>query len=214
MFVPSYQQPMGKTMQASEKTTYLDLSSTSTTGVNALLSGVSADEKAALFHSHSTTDLHIAHQSTPAIGQYWPGQGGYYAGIMRDGDKQWHLVLVDTPAIESAWGTYGETIPGEFSRRDGQHNTALILAADTDNKIASHFTALLIEGHKDCYWPSQCETNLLFANLPYHVTAEWLWSSTPASDRTAVIQNFGYGRQAVLSKDLTYSAQAVRRLPI
>lgn len=200
-------------MQDAPKTTYQDLSNASTTGVTALINGVSADEKAAL---HVPTTTESCTHTPPAIGQYWLGQGGYYAGIVRDGDHQWHVIAADKTLghIESEWGTYGETITGEFSRRDGQHNTALILAAEPDNKIASHFTALLIDGHKDFYWPSQFEQNLCCINLPEHFTPEWHWSSTQRSAHYAWFQGFGDGYQYFDGKDSSLAARAVRRLPI
>lgn len=212
-------------MQDAPKTTLTDLSAatnSSQTGVNALLEGT-AEHKTNLRRRVAEA----MRTAAPAIGQYWAGQGGFYAGIMRDGDRQWHLILaaelVDATAdnskprtgkIESKWGTYGETIPGEFSRRDGQHNTALILAAEPDNKIASHFTALLIDGHKDFYWPSQFEQNLCCINLQEHFISEWHWSSTQFSAHGAWDQHFEDGYQYVGNKSHSLAARAVRRLII
>ncbi|QEY15493.1 DUF1566 domain-containing protein [Cellvibrio sp. KY-GH-1] len=169
----------------------------------------------------------------PRIGDYWSGQGGYYAGIMRDGSRQWHLILavdaVDVTAlgdqckkiipsveieIKGEWGKSNSQIPGEFSRRDGKNNTRLILAADPENKIASHISSLLIGGHKDYYWPSECENNLLFANLPEHLKPEWHWSSTQFSANRAWNQGFEDGHQDVDSKGCRYAARAVRRILI
>ncbi len=202
-------------MSTSDKTTYQDLSNPSTTAVNALLEGTKAAEP-----DHRTNLRQrvsdAMRTAAPAIGQYWQGQGGYYAGIMRDGDRQWHVIAADKTLgqIESKWGTYGETIPGEFSRRDGQHNTALILAAEPDNKIASRFTALLIDGHKDFYWPSQFEQNLCCINLPELFTPEWHWSSTQHSAHFAWFQYFADGYQYLYGKNCSLAARAVRRLPI
>ncbi len=152
----------------------------------------------------------------PAIGQHWQGQGGIYAGIMRDADRQWHLILATKEAadIDEEWGTYGETITGEFSRRDGLHNTQLILAGEPENKIASYITSLIIDGHNDFYWPAQCENNLLFNNLPEHLSHEWHWSSTQYSARSAWSQLFEGGNQGISSKDNSLAARAVRRLSI
>lgn len=56
----------------------------------------------------------------PAIGQYWQGQGGFYAGLMRgqDGQPDYHLVVTaadlgETKAI--TWGGKGESKPGAAS---------------------------------------------------------------------------------------------------
>lgn len=152
----------------------------------------------------------------PAIGDYWEGQGGYYAGIMRDGDRQWHVIMPTTELskAEGEWGIEGELIPGEFSRRDGLHNTQLILAGEPQNKIANHITALKIAGHRDFYWASEFENNLLLINLPEHLSPEPHWSSTQYSARSAWDLYFEDGGQTILSKDLSLAARAVRRLPI
>lgn len=186
----------------------------------------------------NSTDEIIPFEETPTltpprVGEYWPGQGGYYAGIIRDGDRQWHLLLaselievtsMDSPQAEfirnasqpviAAWGDYGTELAGEFSQRDGMHNTYLILASDSENQIASHCTALLIDGHKDFYWPSQRELSLLHANLPEHFEKTWHWSSSQFSARHAWAQDFEFGTQYFGSKDDKLAAQAVRRILI
>jgi hypothetical protein len=192
------------------QTTYQDLQAANNTGISTLLT-----------------------ITPPRIGTYWIGQGGIYAGILRDGDRQWHLILaatqVDTntighkepaftpkpyPALTAEWGTYGETIPGEFSRRDGQHNTALILAAEPSNAIALHCSQIQIDGHSDYYWPAQCENNLLLSNLPEHFSPEWHWSSTQYSAHRAWDQDFGDGYQNIRYKCISLAARAVRRILI
>ena len=196
-------------MQDATKTTLADLMKADSTQVNPLLAN-SVDEVVDVSET-STQSL-----TPPRIGQYWSGQGGIYAGIMRDGENQWCLILAakEQGLIDTNWGKPGETIPGEFSRRDGQHNTALILAAEPFNEIATYITAIEIDGHRDFYWPSQCENNLLFANLPEHLNREWHWSSTQYSARYAWDQYFEDGDQGVLNKDGSLAARAVRRLVI
>ena len=149
-----------------------------------------------------------------SIGEYWPGQGGIYAGIMRDGDHQWHLILADQSTIKTTWGEYPSEIPGEFSRRDGLANTRLILAAEPQNTAALQCTQLIIDSHQDYYWPAQCENNLLFANLPEHLEKCWHWSSTQYSSDTAWGQGFEYGYQTIRIKGSKLAVRAVRRLPI
>ncbi len=195
---------------AASQTTYQDLQAANNSGVSALLA-----------------------ITPPRIGTYWIGQGGFYAGIVRDGDHQWHLILAATqadtttighkepnftptpyPALKAEWGTYGETIPGEFSRRDGQHNTALILAAEPNNPIALGCSQIEIDGHSDYYWPAQCENNLLFNNLPEHFPQELHWSSTQFSALNAWNQYFEDGHQGINSKGSKLAARAVRRILI
>lgn len=201
-------------MQDAPKTTLKDLSAAgnaSQTGVNALLDATA--------HRKTTLRQRLAdamRTAAPAIGQYWEGQGGIYAGIMRDGDRQWHLILApkEHGLIDTTWGEYPNEIPGEFSRRDGKHNTALILAAEPENEIAKFARDINIEGHSDYYWPAQCENNLLFANLPEQLNREWHWSSTQFSAHSAWGQHFGGGLQDVSNKTCSLAARAVRRILI
>lgn len=197
-------------MHSLDKTTYKDLSSTSPAAVNALLDPKTDSRKADLQRR-----LHDAiRNSAPAIGQYWKGQGGIYAGIIRDGDRQWHLILAEKPAFFAPWGDYGIELAGEFSLRDGAHNTKLILASDSLNEIAFYNASLNIDGHADFYWPSQCENTLVFANLPEHLFKSWHWSSSQYSSNRAWTLGFYEGDLITYEKDVHYPARAVRRIPI
>jgi hypothetical protein len=163
----------------------------------------------------------------PIIGEYWKGHGGIYAGIIRNPDngQQWHLILASetvTPpvddkyeiahcAFKGTWGQYPSEISGEFSRNDGQHNTALILAAEPENNIALSISGLSIDGHNDFYWPAECENNLFFINLREHFTKAWHWSSTQYSAHYAWVQHFGGGGQVIYGKGNELAARAVRR---
>ncbi len=163
--------------------------------------------------NHSAEPQNSLSTETPNIGEYWEGQGGFYAGIMRDSERQWHLILSQA-VIDAPWGKYPSEISGEFSRRDGLHNTKLILAADPENVIAKMTLEINIDGHSDFYWPAQCENNLLFNNIPERMAQERHWSSTQDSARYAWIQYFDDGIQHLDSKDNSLAARAVRRLPI
>lgn len=163
----------------------------------------------------------------PIIGQYWQGHGGIYAGIIRNPDngQQWHLILgtetVTLPvndkyeiahcAFKGTWGQYPNEIAGDFSCNDGQHNTALILAAEPENSLALSISSLSIEGLSDFYWPAECEQNLLFINLRENLSQTWHWSSTQYSAHCAWVQNFGDGGQDIGSKNGSLAARAVRR---
>lgn len=218
-------------MNDAAKTTYQDLTSSSAAGVNALIEGSSTISQSHKADLQRRLDDAIR-LSTPAIGQYWKGQGGIYAGIIRDGERQWHLLLasqlVETTTKDSAektfinalapvtgqWGEYGVTIEGEFSRHDGQHNTQLIQSTDPHNQLANAITALDIDGHTDFYWPAQCELNLFFINLPEHFSPIPHWSSTQSSRLCAAAQHFEDGLQSFRPKDDCYAARAARRIPI
>lgn len=214
-------------MRTADKTTYQDLSSTSAAGVNALLDAKTQSRKADLQRRLNDAIRTFA----PPIGQYWKGQGGIYAGIIRDGDHQWHLILgctisnpqsieatyaysPDDCAITGPWGEHGVSIKGGFSRHDRQHNTQLILAAQPQNKIANYITSLEIDGHRDFYWPALYENSLLCINLPEHFAPQLHWSSTSHTSLSAWSQDFEDGGQDFNGKPITLAARAVRRIPI
>jgi len=218
-------------MTTADKTTFNSLITTPNpagpSGVSALINARTPEQKANL-HRRLTDAIR---NSAPAIGQYWKGQGGIYAGIIRDGDCQWHLILVTETtapgfyqpsdhysiahcAFKGTWGNYPNTIEGEFSRVDGMYNTHLILASEPDNYLANAVTSLSIDGHTDCYWPSQFENNLLRINLPEHLAPEWHWSSTQFSVDTAWGQDFEVGYTLILHKGNKRAVRAVRRIPI
>ncbi|QEY15492.1 DUF1566 domain-containing protein [Cellvibrio sp. KY-GH-1] len=149
----------------------------------------------------------------PRIGTYWPGQGGIYIGQMLDGETQIALIMATKP-FEGEWGNYGETIPGEFSFSNGQHNSQLILAAEPENQLLLDITKHEADGHTDFYLPANFEQNLICANAQAHVEKVWHWSSTQYSAITAWFQDFEYGGQLIDSKGCRYAARAVRRLII
>jgi hypothetical protein len=215
---------MGNNMQDATKTTLTDLLLADSSQVNSLLTN-SVDEVIEI-NETSTSRL-----TPPRIGQYWPGQGGIYAGIIRDGENQWHLLLgsetiepvcandhdrysIKHCAFKGTWGAYPNKIAGEFSRNDGQHNTALILAADPDNYLANAITSLSIDGHADYYWPAQCENNLLFINLRDQLAPQRHCSSTQHSAHGAWGQHFEGGYQSIYDKYDSLVTRAVRRFPI
>ncbi len=152
--------------------------------------------------------------STPLPGQYWEGQGGYYAGLMVDGNQLWYIILSDAKyELESlTWGKQPNEIKGDFSRRDGRKNTALILAAEPDNEAAQHVTALLIDGHKDFYWPAQHELDQINITCPQLMGIKQYWSSTQYSADHAWIQAFELGRTYISLKDIKRAVRAVRRI--
>jgi hypothetical protein len=153
---------------------------------------------------------------TPRIGQPWPGQGGIYAGIIRDGDRQWHLILAVTPEskISAEWGGYGEEEPNAQSYVDGKANTFALIASAHAHPAAQKVASLIIDEHTDFYLPAQKENNLIYINLPEHLDKKWHWSSTQYSASCAWVQDFVDGHQVINDKDDSYAVRAVRRLPI
>lgn len=159
-----------------------------------------------------------AQTTPPKIGDYWPGQGGIYAGIIRDPatKQQWHLIMHEQEITSTEWGGYGHAINAN-SYYDGLANTTAMKAMEVTGlhfPILKHISNLHIDGHSDFYLPAQRELNLLFINLNDLCGKVFHWSSTQCSADCAWLQGFEQGRQRISLKDSSLAAPAVRRLPI
>ncbi len=133
----------------------------------------------------------------PAIGEYWKGQGGIYAGVGRGHDSpDYCLILpIDPRAIfvKRMLGTYGIEVPNASSDHDGMANTVAL--ADAGSDLCKEILALEIEGHKDFYLMSRTDARLCWANVPEQFKKEWYLTSTQCSALTAWIQDFINGYQ-------------------
>jgi hypothetical protein len=127
-----------------------------------------------------------ASATPPAIGEYWPGQGGTYAGIARgrDGEPDYHLILAaEAPTTGFKWQA-----ALEFSK------------------------TIVIDGHKDFAVPSRWESALLYANLQDKLDQDnWHWTSTQSSEYRAFYQSFHGGGQDTGVKDYERRCRFVRR---
>ena len=150
--------------------------------------------------------------AAPAVlpGEYWPGEGGIYLGIIRDGNHHFHLFMATT-AFEGKWGEYGRVIEGEFSRVDGTHNTQLILAAEPENALCNAIKNHEADGHRDFHLAAEFENNFICINGRNHVDKVVHWSSTQSSAGHAWVQDFEDGFQHIGDKANVRAARAVRR---
>ncbi|MCY1292336.1 hypothetical protein D9M69_386630 [compost metagenome] len=153
----------------------------------------------------------------PAIGQYWHGQGGVYAGLVRgeDGQPDYHLVVPTAEAAtakETSWGASGKSEDGATHARDGLANTRALCESEHDHPAAQWAAGLEIEGHRDFYLPSRFELALCYANVRELFEECWHWSSTQYSPNYAWIQHFDDGLQGNALKGNGYRARAVRRV--
>jgi len=160
---------------------------------------------------------HIASITPPAIGQYWQGQGGFYAGLMRgqDGQPDYHLVVADTEQGETKsipWGSQGQSEPGAESEWDGLANTTALAESSNSHRAAEWAATRNIDDHRDFYLPSRRELRLCWVNLPEQFAKEWYWSSTQFSPNFAWGQYFGGGGQDGVLKGNELRARAVRRV--
>lgn len=152
---------------------------------------------------------------TPRIGEVWPGQGGIFAGTLRNPhtEEQYHIILHPEALPESPWGEYGKKIEAADSYWDGAANTDAMRTSGHCTQIIAALDALAgIDGHTDYHIPSQAEQNLICCNLRDKVAPEWHWSSTQYSAIIAWIQRFEDGNQYIITKDLEFAVRAVRRI--
>lgn len=144
---------------------------------------------------HTTADSPVAAAAAavsattltpPAIGQYWPGQGGIYVGV--------------SAGIHGAPDAY-------LIRGVGQPADELNWKAAVD--WAKAYTA---DGHTDFHLAERLEGALLYANDAAMRGTGWTWLGTEYGGSSAWFQDFSYGFQDGHHKSYEGRAVAVRRL--
>jgi hypothetical protein len=155
----------------------------------------------------------------PKIGDYWNGQGGIYAGMMRGeaGKPDYALIVPTDPKAgisDIQWGGRGIDEPDATSEYDGFANTRALAASMTDHPAAEWAFELVIDGFTDFYLPARRELSLLYANVPELFEKVWTHSSTQFSASTAWIQYFDDGGQDGADKSYEARGVAVRRLAL
>lgn len=122
------------------------------------------------------------------IGEAWPGEGGIFAGTLRNpqSGEIHHIIMHPQAATDCQWGTYGKKIEGADSYWDGTANTAAMRASEQCSDIISAIAELPpVDGHADYHIPAQAELNILCCNLRDKVEPSWHWSSTQHFPRVA-----------------------------
>ena len=152
----------------------------------------------------------------PPIGEFWKGQGGIYAGLMRGEGSQpdYHLVIAvgDQVEVEEiTWGAAGQAEPGACSDRDGRANTLALVESEHSHPAAEWAASWEADGHRDFYLPARREQRLCWVNVPELFPDAWYWSSTQCSSYGAWVQDFVGGYQYYGHKGNEYRARAVRR---
>ncbi|HDS0941040.1 TPA: DUF1566 domain-containing protein [Pseudomonas putida] len=158
--------------------------------------------------------LDAAPSAVPALGSYWPEQGGYNAGLVRgeDGAPDYYLIVPAlTDQLRAAWGGYGEEVEGASSASDGLANTRALLADSNEHpaaKLASEYTA---DGHNDFYLPARRELQLAEANVPELFEKAYHWSSSQRSAYLACTMDFEDGWLDDYHKSGEFLVRPVRR---
>lgn len=131
----------------------------------------------------------------PAIGEYWPSEGGVNGGLFQGGDRPYYLIVpVGADAEkELQWGGYGDELDGASSPHDGLANTADLVGADDDYPAALFCNAFERDGHKDFYLMSRREATFLEATVPEVFNKRRHWTSSQYSAYGAYGMDFEDG---------------------
>ncbi|EJM20205.1 hypothetical protein PMI21_01108 [Pseudomonas sp. GM18] len=151
----------------------------------------------------------IAPYSIPAIGDYWPGQGGINGGFVpaRGDIPEHYLIFADRDIGEHKWGRYGEESVAT-SKWDGKANTDALIAAG-GHPAAEAARAYIADGHADFDLPAAAQLHQAWV---YDLIAKGAyWSSTQRSAYGAVLMYFGDGLQYGSGKNSELRVRPVRR---
>lgn len=146
----------------------------------------------------------------PAIGEYWPGQGGFFSGDFRGDDGSiFGLIRAEDDIGTKSWGPSGEL--SGMTTWDGKENTRILLANGNypAAKACSEYTR---DGHSDFYLPSQRELQLASANIRHLFKKAYHWSSTPHSKDYAWVVGFENGSTNTFYRFYEFRAAPFRRL--
>ncbi|WP_338791176.1 DUF1566 domain-containing protein [Pseudomonas sp. AE27] len=146
----------------------------------------------------------------PAIGEYWPGQGGIYAGIRQYAEGLCHVIFAARDAGKHAYGEHGTEVEAT-SRTDGHQNTLVLAGRNGSHPAAGAAFGFTCDGHSDFYLPAIAELSHAWANIPEHFEPDWYWSSSQRSATNAFTMHFGAGYQDYYGKDYELRVRPVRR---
>lgn len=144
-------------------------------------------------------------QLIPAVGEYWPGQGGRLIGMHPEGG---YLVAGEPLEGKFQFGRYDQDLTG-FSPTDGETNTRALFnqRGSPAALAASEYTA---DGLHDFYLPSQTEGALILGALG--LSDGIFWTSTPYGSYLAWAVNFEDGNVNYWTRVNEFRVRPVRRV--
>ena len=157
------------------------------------------------------TSISGATNGRPAIGGYWPTQGGFYAGDMRGDDGTVYGLIVSDCDVAKDVGaaTWGPAGKHELSEWDGLSNTQNLGTTHPAAKLA---TTHIADQHADFYLPARRELQLACATVPHLFGSdEWYWSSTPRFDDYAWAVDFEFCHTGYCYRRHEFRVRPVRR---
>lgn len=152
----------------------------------------------------------------PAMGEYWPGQGGRFVCTMPAllGLPARHLIVGEGEADDL---TYGPDIdvPGAASHIDGAANTAALLATGQDHPAATWASQYTADGHTDFHLGSRLDMLMAYICTPQlFKKSGWYRTSTQLSRNSAIAQYFEGGTSYWVYKYDEFRVRPVRVIPL
>lgn len=147
----------------------------------------------------------------PAIGDYWPGQGGLYGGLRHYPEGLCHIIFAAKDVGRHSYGEYGTNVEAT-SNIDGRENTAILVNRDGSHPAAEAAYGYTCDGHNDFYLPSSGELHHGYLYLPESFEKDWYISSTQRSADSAYDMDFEDGWLSNGVKDNERLARPVRRI--
>jgi hypothetical protein len=150
----------------------------------------------------------------PAIGEYWPGEGGLNGGFVpARGDVPAHYLIFAAKDVgEHEWGGRGTELKG-LSKTDGHTNTEVLCSGDDKHPAANACAEYQADGHHDFYLPAAAELYQGWLNCPEVFAQDcYYWSSSQRSANSAFFMLFVGGNQSSYYKDGDLRVRPVRRL--
>jgi len=158
----------------------------------------------------------IAASGIPAIGQYWPGEGGINMGLVAArGDVPAHYLIAASQDIgDHAWGGYRAELKGT-SKTDGLLNTRLLCDDEVQHPAANACAEYQADGHHDFYLPAASELYQGWLNCPEVFAQDcYYWSSSQRSANYAFNMTFDVGYRHFYGKTNELRVRPVRRVLI
>ena len=138
----------------------------------------------------------------PAVGEYWPGEGGINGGLFQGGGRPYYLIVPTGADAEGTFefGGYGQEFDGAADPHDGMTSTADLVEADIDYPAARFCAKFERDGHKDYYLMARREASFLEGTVPQAFSLARHWTSSQYSAYGAYSLDFedgwlyGYGK--------------------
>ena len=156
--------------------------------------------------------LKAEHSEIPALGEYWPGQGGHNGGTVAATDEvpAHYLIIAAKDVGSHEWGERVSESQAT-SKRDGFANTITLM--EGDHPAAKAATGYTADGHDNFYLPAAAELYHCWLSAPdLFAKYTWYWSSTQRSAYDAFSMYFDDGYQDISGKLNELRVRPVRRL--